>query len=95
MAHVRRRGFALSKIAYAALFLLTLAQRLRCAAAIRLRPAAEIVRLGLAFCFAQRNFCARLIRFRAAVDMVCWRDEPLELRLPKAASAASMRCTSF
>ena len=69
------------------------AQRARCAAAIRLRPAAEIVRVGLAFCFAHRAFCARLILRRAAADMV-WRDEPLELRLPKAASAASIRCTS-
>ena len=43
---------------YAALFFIKFAQRLRCAAAILLRRAAEIVRLGLAFCFAHRAFCA-------------------------------------
>jgi hypothetical protein len=34
--------------------------------------------------FAHRAFCARLIRRRAAADMVCWREEPLALRLPNA-----------
>jgi hypothetical protein len=48
----------------------TFAHLARCAAAIRLRPAAEIVRFGLAaLCFVHRVFCARLI-FRAAADMV-------------------------
>jgi hypothetical protein len=46
------------------------AHRARCAAAIRLRPAAEIVCFGVAFCFAHRAFCARLIFWRAAADMV-------------------------
>ena len=75
---------------------LTFAQRARCAATILLRPAADIVRRGFAFCFAQRAFCAKLILRRAAADMLCVpRFEPLMLRLPKAESAASMRWTSF
>ena len=53
------------------LALFTLAQRLRCAAAILLRPAADIVRRGFAFCFAHRAFCAKLILLRAAADMPC------------------------
>lgn len=55
---------------------LAFAQRARCAAAILLRPAAEIVRLGFvmtvlpfAFCFAHRAFCARLIFLRAVADI--------------------------
>ena len=44
---------------------LAFAQRARWAAAIRLRPAADIVRRGFAFCFAQRAFCAKLILRRA------------------------------
>ena len=74
----------------------TFAHLARCAATILLRPAAEIVRLGLAFCFAHRAFCAKLIFRRAETLMVCLpRFEPLEPGLPKAASAASMRWTSF
>jgi hypothetical protein len=65
--------------------LLTFAHLNRCAAAILLRPAAEIVRFG----FAHRAFCARLIFLRPAADMV--RDAPLELKLPSAESAASIR----
>jgi hypothetical protein len=72
----------------------TFAHRALGAAAILLRPAAEIVRFGVAvFCFAQRAFCARLILLRAAADIV--RDVPFELTLPSAASAASMHWTSF
>ena len=79
---------------YAALF--SFAHLARCAAAILLRPAAEMVRLGLAvLCLAHRAFCAKLILRRAAADMVWWRDAPLELTLPKAARAASIRCTSL
>jgi len=48
---------------------------------MHLRPAAEIVRRGLAFCFAQRAFWAKLILRRAAADKVCCRDEPLEPKL--------------
>ena len=49
----------------------TLAHLALCAAAIRLRPAAEIVRFGLAvLCFAHRAFCARLILRRPAADIV-------------------------
>jgi len=56
----------------------TFAHRARCAAAILLLPAAEIVRFGLAvLCFAHRAFCARLILLRAAADIV--RDAPFEL----------------
>ena len=81
---------------YAAFFSrLTFAHLALCAAAILLRPAAEIVRLGLTVLFAHRAFCAKLILLRAAGDKVCWRDEPFELTLPKAASAASMRWTCF
>jgi hypothetical protein len=59
-----------------------------------LRPAAEIVRFGFGvLCFAHRAFCARLILRRAAADMV-W-PEPLELTLPNAPRAASIRWTSF
>jgi len=72
---------------YAARF--TFAHLARCAAAIRLRPAAEIVRFGFALCFAHRAFCARLILLRPASEMV--RDAPFELALPNAASAASIR----
>jgi hypothetical protein len=78
-------------LVYAAL--LTFAHRALCAAAIRLRPAAEIVRFGFALCFAQRAFCARLILRRPAADIV--RDAPFELTLPRAASAASMRWSCF
>jgi hypothetical protein len=57
---------------------------------MRLRPAAEMVRLGLAvLCFAHRAFCARLILRLPAADIV--RGDPLELRPPSAASAASIR----
>ena len=78
---------------YAAFFDLTFAHRAFCAAAILLRPAAEMVRFGVvAFCFAHRAFCARLILRRAAADM---RDAPFELTLPKAVRAASMRSTWF
>jgi hypothetical protein len=71
---------------YAAL--LTFSHLARCAAAIRLRPAAEIVLFGLAvLVFAHRFFCARLILRRPAVDIV---RVPFEL-LPNAASAASIR----
>jgi hypothetical protein len=70
---------------YAARF--TFAHLALCAAAIRLRPAAEIVRFGLAvLCFAHRSFCARLILRRPAADIA--RDAPFEL-LPNAASASS------
>src|SRR5579864_6883148 len=72
----------------------TFAHRALCAAAILRRPASEIVRFGLADLFAHRAFCAKLILLRAAADMA-WRDEPFELRLPNAASAASIRWTSF
>jgi hypothetical protein len=69
-----------------------------CAAAIRLRPAAEIVRFGLGafpftFCFAHLAFCARLILLRPASDIVC--EEPFELTLPSAAIASSIRWTCF
>jgi hypothetical protein len=68
----------------------------RCAVAIPLRPAAEIVRLGItALCFARRAFCARLIFRRAETDIECRRDEPLARTLPKEASAASMRWASL
>src|ERR1035437_9325982 len=63
------------------------APRPLCAAAIRLRPAAEMVLFGFALCFAHRAFCARLILRRPAADIV---RAPLEL-LPNAASASSMR----
>lgn len=54
---------------YAALF--TFAHRALCAAAILLRPAAEMVLFGMAvFAFAHRAFCAKLIFRRAAADMV-------------------------
>ena len=51
------------------------AHRALCAAAIRLRPAAEIVRFGFgarlfAFCFAHRAFCARLILRLPAADIL-------------------------
>ena len=71
---------------YAAFF--TFAHLALWAAAIRLRPAAEIVRFGFALCLAHRAFCARLILRRPAADIV--RDAPLEL-LPSAASASSIR----
>jgi hypothetical protein len=51
----------------------TFAHLARCAAAILLRPAAEIVRLAFGawpFDFAHRAFCAKLIFLRAAADMV-------------------------
>jgi len=55
---------------YAALF--TLFHRARCAAAIRFRPAADIVRFGFAvLVFAHRAFCARLILCRPAADNPC------------------------
>lgn len=61
----------------------TFAHRALCAAAIRLLPAAEMVRFGLAvLTFAQRAFCARLILRRAAADM---RNEPFEVKVPNAA----------
>jgi hypothetical protein len=62
----------------------TFAQRARCAAAIRLRPAADILRRGVAFCFAHRFFCAKLIRLRADADRVRLGLAALTLRLPKA-----------
>jgi hypothetical protein len=72
----------------------TFAHLALCAAAMRLRPAAEIIPFGwAAFCFAHRAFCARLILLRAEADIV--RDAPLELTLPKAVRAASMRWTSL
>ena len=62
---------------YAAFFCaLTFAHLARCAAAIFLRPAADMVRLGfiLPVCFgalfAHRAFCAKLIRRRAEADRV-------------------------
>ena len=67
-----------------------------CAAAILLRPAAEIVLFGFGACpfvFAHRAFCARLILRLPAADIV--RDAPLELTVPKAASAASIRWSCF
>jgi hypothetical protein len=67
------------------------AQRARCAAAIRLRPAIEMVRFGFGawpFAFAHRGFCARLIFLRPAADIV--RDAPLEL-LPSAGVWAELR----
>lgn len=60
------------------LLALTLAHRARWAAAIFLRLAAEIVRLGFPLdlrCFAHRAFCAKLILLRAAADI--GRREPL------------------
>jgi hypothetical protein len=49
----------------------TLAHLALCAAAILLRPAAEIVRFGLAaLCFAHRALCATLIFRPAAPDIV-------------------------
>ena len=71
---------------YAAFF--TFAHRALCAAAIRFRPAAEIVRFGFAvLVLAHRAFCARLILRRPAADIV---RVPFEL-LPNAASAWSIR----
>jgi hypothetical protein len=73
-------------IVYAARF--TFAHRARCAAAIRLRPAAEIVLFGFAvLTVAQRAFCARLILRLPSEDIF---RVPLEL-LPNAASASSTR----
>jgi hypothetical protein len=62
---------------YAAFF--SFAHLARCAAAILLRPAAEIVRFGVgvglaSFTFAHRAFCARLIFWRPAADMVPFLD---------------------
>src|SRR4029077_17388677 len=65
---------------YAARF--TFAHLALCAAAILLRPAAEIVRFGLALCFAHRAFSGRLLLRRPAANIV--RDTPFEL-LPSAA----------
>jgi hypothetical protein len=77
-------------LVYSARF--TFAHRALCAAAIRLRPAAEIVRFGAAvLCFAHRFFCARLILSRPAADIF---RVPFEL-LPSAASASSIRWTCF
>ena len=73
-------------IVYAARF--TFAQRALCAAAIRLRPAAEMVLFGFAVLILdQRAFCARLIARLPSVDIF---RVPFEL-LPKADSASSMR----
>jgi hypothetical protein len=66
----------------------TFAHRALCAAAIRLRPAAEIVLVGFGvLCFAHRAFCARLILSRPAADIF---RVPFELP-PNAASASSIR----
>jgi hypothetical protein len=54
------------------------AQRARCAAAILLRPAAEIVRLGLAFCLVHRAFCARLMGVRFLHKLTYTHRVPLE-----------------
>ena len=91
----RSSGLYSRTASYAAFFspALAFAQRARCAAAILLRPAAEIVRLGFDpfRAIAHRFFCARLIRFRAEADNVrC----PFKLELPNAASAAVNRWTS-
>ena len=63
---------------YAAIFFcLTFVHRARCAAAIFLRAAADIVRVGFTATpfvdalFAHRAFCARLIFLRAAAERVC------------------------
>jgi hypothetical protein len=61
------------QVAFFLCFTFHFAHRARCAAAIRLLPAAEILRLGFGgrpLVFAQRAFCARLIFLRAAADMV-------------------------
>jgi hypothetical protein len=79
---------------YAALFIF--AHRARCAAAIFLRAASDIVLFGFGawpFAFAHRVFCARLILRRPAAEIV--RDAPLELTLPNAASAESIRWSCF
>jgi hypothetical protein len=66
----------------------TFAHRALCAAAIRLRPAAEIVLVGFGvLCFAHRAFCAWLILSRPAADIF---RVPFELP-PNAASASSIR----
>ena len=52
-------------------FALTRAHLARCAAAIFLRAATDMVRLGFGarpFAFAHHAFCARLIRLRAEAD---------------------------
>jgi hypothetical protein len=60
-------------LGYAARF--TFAHLALCASAIRLRPAAEMVRFGFgvrlaSFCLAQRAFCAKLIFMRPAANIV-------------------------
>jgi hypothetical protein len=67
----------------------------RCAAAILLLPAAEIVRFGLGarpFVFAHRAFCAKLIFLRAEADRVWWELPPPNL--PRTERAAST-CLSW
>jgi hypothetical protein len=72
-------------------------------AAIFLRAAADIVRLGLGLAvpiwvfellFAHRAFCARLIFLRAAADRVRRFPGILPVRFPRAADAAPKRFTS-
>ncbi|MGA8763938.1 MAG: hypothetical protein WB562_13815, partial [Candidatus Sulfotelmatobacter sp.] len=80
----------------------TFAHLARWAAAIFLRPAADMMRLGFAApfrvfepLFAHRAFCARLIFLRAAADKVRrFRTRVLPVRLPRAANAAPRRFTS-
>jgi hypothetical protein len=96
----RSRGLYSRAVFYAAVFFAarTRAHRARCAAAILLRPAAEIVRVGFVTGFgpcplalAHRFFCARLMRLRASADRM---RPPFECEFPKAASAALYRWTS-
>ena len=96
----RSSGLDSSAVFYAAVFFAarTRAHRARCAAAILLRPAAEIVRVGFVtgsgpcpLALAHRFFCARLMRLRASADRM---RPPFECEFPKAASAALNRWTS-
>lgn len=69
-------GSVSNLVLYAVFFgVFNFAHRARCAIAIRLRPAAEIVRLGLTVPpprfeadFAHRAFCAMLIFLRAGIE---------------------------
>lgn len=76
--HRRFKGVFPELLSHLQRFFFTLAHLARCAAAMRLRPAAEILRFGFAVrCFAQRAFCARLILRRAAADIVRVPFEPV------------------
>ena len=102
--HASNNVLATTETCYAALFCcFTFAHLTRWAAAIFLRAAADMVRLGCTGAtpfddavFAHRAFCARLIFLRAAADRVClgfvYKLPPLSL--PSTDRAASM-CFSW